>query len=68
MGMVIPMPWSTKMNKATINSIKIKNESLEWQKQMRMRHRYDFRDANRIKILKRNMILKKVYSGIAKKL
>jgi outer membrane protein TolC len=35
MGMVsIPMPWSTKMNKATINSIKIKNESLEWQKQM----------------------------------
>jgi hypothetical protein len=23
-----------KMNKATINSIKIKNESLEWQKQM----------------------------------
>jgi hypothetical protein len=39
MGMVIPMPWSTKMNKATINSIKIKNESLEWQKQMRMRHR-----------------------------
>ncbi|RTY98071.1 TolC family protein [Flavobacterium sp. RSP49] len=35
MAMVsIPMPWSTKMNKATINSIKIKNESLEWQKQM----------------------------------
>jgi outer membrane protein TolC len=35
MGMVsIPMPWSTKMNKATINSIKIKNESLEWQKQI----------------------------------
>ena len=37
MGMVsIPMPWSTKMNKATINSIKIKNESLEWQKQMNL--------------------------------
>lgn len=35
MGMItIPMPWSTKMDKATINSIKIKNESLEWQKQM----------------------------------
>lgn len=35
MAMVtIPMPWSTKMNKATINSIQIKNESLEWQKQM----------------------------------
>ena len=35
MGMVtIPMPWSTKMNKATINSIQIKNESLAWQKQM----------------------------------
>ncbi|NRS87332.1 outer membrane protein TolC [Flavobacterium sp. 7E] len=35
MGMVsIPMPWSTKSNKATINSIQIKNESLEWQKQM----------------------------------
>jgi hypothetical protein len=30
----IPMPWSTKMNKATINSIKIKKQSLEWQKQM----------------------------------
>ena len=35
MGMVtIPMPWSTKMNKANINSFKIKNESLDWQKQM----------------------------------
>ncbi|WP_418264801.1 TolC family protein [Flavobacterium faecale] len=35
MGMVtIPMPWSTKMNKATIESLKIKNESLAWQKQM----------------------------------
>jgi len=35
MGMVtIPMPWSTKGNKAAINSIQIKNESLEWQKQM----------------------------------
>ncbi len=35
MGMItIPMPWSTKMNKSNINSIKIKNESLEWQKQM----------------------------------
>jgi outer membrane protein TolC len=30
----IPMPWSTKMNKANINSFKIKNESLNWQKQM----------------------------------
>lgn len=35
MGMVtIPMPWSSKMNKANINSFKIKNESLNWQKQM----------------------------------
>lgn len=35
MGMVtIPMPWSTKMNKANIESYKIKNESLNWQKQM----------------------------------
>lgn len=35
MGMVtIPMPWSTKMNKATINSFRIKNESLAWQKEM----------------------------------
>jgi outer membrane protein TolC len=35
MGMVtIPMPWSTKMNKANINSFRIKNESLNWQKQM----------------------------------
>lgn len=35
MGMVnIPMPWSTKMNKANIESFKIKNESLNWQKQM----------------------------------
>lgn len=35
MGMVnIPMPWSTKMNKASINSFKIKNESLNWQKKM----------------------------------
>jgi outer membrane protein TolC len=35
MGMVtLPMPWSTKMNKANINSFRIKNESLNWQKQM----------------------------------
>jgi len=35
MGMItIPVPWSTKMNKANIESFKIKNESLEWQKQM----------------------------------
>jgi outer membrane protein TolC len=35
MGMItIPMPWSTKMNKANINSFRIKNESLNWQKQM----------------------------------
>lgn len=35
MGMVtLPMPWSTKMNKSNINSIQIKNEGLEWQKQM----------------------------------
>jgi outer membrane protein TolC len=35
MGMItIPMPWSTKMNKANINSFQIKNESLNWQKQM----------------------------------
>lgn len=35
MGMVtIPMPWSTKMNKANIDSFQIKNESLKWQKQM----------------------------------
>lgn len=35
MGLVtIPMPWSTKMNKANINSFQIKNESLNWQKQM----------------------------------
>jgi outer membrane protein TolC len=35
MGMVtIPMPWSTKMNKANMESYKIKNESLNWQKQM----------------------------------
>ncbi len=35
MGMItIPMPWSTKMNKANIESLKIKNESLAWQKQM----------------------------------
>ena len=35
MGMVtIPMPWSTKMTKANINSFQIKNESLAWQKQM----------------------------------
>lgn len=30
----IPMPWSTKMNKANIDSFQIKNESLNWQKQM----------------------------------
>ncbi len=35
MGMItIPLPWSTKMNNANINSFKIKNESLNWQKQM----------------------------------
>ena len=35
LGMItIPMSWSTKMNKANINSFKIKNESLNWQKQM----------------------------------
>lgn len=27
-------PWSSKMNRANINSFKIKNESLSWQKQM----------------------------------
>jgi capsule polysaccharide export protein KpsE/RkpR len=27
----IPMPWSSKMNKANISSFKIKNESLDWQ-------------------------------------
>ncbi len=35
MGMItIPVPWSSKMNKANINSFQIKNESLNWQKQM----------------------------------
>ncbi|MBW4362149.1 TolC family protein [Flavobacterium taihuense] len=35
MGMVtIPMAWSTKMNKANMESYRIKNESLDWQKQM----------------------------------
>ncbi|MBK9224973.1 MAG: TolC family protein [Flavobacterium sp.] len=35
MGMItIPMPWSSKMNKADINSFQIKNESLNYQKQM----------------------------------
>jgi outer membrane protein TolC len=35
MGMAtIPMPWSTKMYKANIESFKMKNESLNWQKQM----------------------------------
>ncbi|MBC7845283.1 MAG: TolC family protein [Flavobacterium sp.] len=35
MGMItIPMPWTTKMNKANIDSFQIKNESLKWQKQM----------------------------------
>lgn len=35
LGMItIPMPWSTKMNKANINSFQIKNESLNYQKQM----------------------------------
>lgn len=35
MGMItIPMPWSTTMNKANISSFQIKNESLNWQKQM----------------------------------
>jgi outer membrane protein TolC len=35
MAMVtIPMPWSTKMNAANINSLKLKNEALNWQKDM----------------------------------
>ena len=35
MGMItIPMPWSSKMNKGNINSFQIKNESLNYQKQM----------------------------------
>jgi outer membrane protein TolC len=35
MGMInIPMPWSTKMNTANIDSFQLKNESLNWQKQM----------------------------------
>lgn len=35
MGMItIPMPWSSKMNKSNIESFQIKNESLNWQKQM----------------------------------
>jgi len=35
LGMItIPMPWSSKMNKANINSFQIKNESLNYQKQM----------------------------------
>jgi len=35
MGMVtIPVPWSSKMNKANIDSFQIKNVSLKWQKQM----------------------------------
>ena len=35
MGMItIPMPWSSKMNKANINSFKIRSESLNYQKQM----------------------------------
>jgi outer membrane protein TolC len=35
MGMItIPMAWSTKMNKANMESYRIKNESLDWQKQM----------------------------------
>ena len=35
LGMItIPMPWSSKMNKANIDSFQIKNESLKYQKQM----------------------------------
>ena len=35
MGMItIPMPWSTKMIKANIESFEIKNESLNYQKDM----------------------------------
>ena len=35
MGMItIPMPYSTKMNKANMESYRLKNESLNWQKQM----------------------------------
>ena len=35
MGMItIPMSWSTKMNKANMESYRMKNESLDWQKQM----------------------------------
>ncbi|HSD07066.1 TolC family protein [Flavobacterium sp.] len=35
MGMMtIPVSWSTKMNKANMESYRLKNESLDWQKQM----------------------------------
>ncbi len=35
MGMInIPVPWSTRTNKANIASFKMKNEGLFWQKQM----------------------------------
>ena len=35
LGMItIPMSWSTKMNKANMESYRIKSESLDWQKQM----------------------------------
>ena len=35
MGMItIPMPWTTKMNKANMESYRLKNERLNWQKQM----------------------------------
>ena len=35
LGMItIPMSWSTKMNKANMESYRIKDESLDWQKQM----------------------------------
>jgi outer membrane protein TolC len=35
MGMItIPMPWSTKMNNANAISVKLKNDALNWQKEM----------------------------------
>jgi outer membrane protein TolC len=60
MGMVtIPMPWSTKMNKANISSFQIKNESLNWQKQMQteltnLKKQYDIAEKNIIPALRKN--------------
>lgn len=35
MGMItIPMPWSTKMNNSNAISVKLKNDALNWQKEM----------------------------------